>query len=122
MPGGKWIAMKTMKLSKNSKVGVAVAGVYFLVALAAFVGHIYSTRTNPADSGESALLFYLLSLPWMKLIPAPWMYSQFWPWLAYPVAWLCITLNIFLVFRIISLACSMAHWARGKAIGALRNP
>ena len=84
-----------MKLLKFSKVSLAIASFYVLLATIVFVLHFYSVKTNPADSGESALPFFILTLPWMMFVPTSWFNLPAWNWLAYPIAWFCVTFNAF---------------------------
>jgi len=42
---------------RKSRVGLVLAGVFLALALALFAVHLVAMKTNPADSGDSALLF-----------------------------------------------------------------
>ncbi len=44
--------------------GVSVSAVFLVLATAAYLQHAHSIGTNPADSGESGILFFIFSLPW----------------------------------------------------------
>jgi hypothetical protein len=99
-----------MRFLKISKVGITVSTLYVLLAMAVFVAHIYSVKTNPADSGESAIPLYMLALPWMMFVPASWYYLAEWSWLAYPVLWLCVALNAFLIYSVTGLLTSIIQW------------
>lgn len=110
-----------MILLKTSKAGIAVATFYVLFAMTVFVAHIYSVKTSPSDSGESAIPFFMLALPWMMLVPASWHYLLAWSWLAYPVLWFCVTFNAFLIYCAVGLATSIVQWAWGRFIFVVRN-
>lgn len=98
----------------KSRAGAAAAVLYLLIAAAAFVAHLYSVKTNPADSGESALPFVLLGLPWTMQLPSHWMGLEIWPWIAYPVGWLCVALNAAILYGLVALSLSGARWLWGK--------
>jgi hypothetical protein len=110
-----------MKLLKTSKAGIAVATLYVLVAMTIFVAHIYSVKTNPADSGESAIPFFMLALPWVMFVPASWHHLPAWSWLAYPVLWFCVTFNAFLIYSAVGLVTSIVQWAWGRFLYVARN-
>lgn len=101
-----------MKLVKASKVAKVIALLYVLLVITVFLAHIYSVKTNAADSGESAIPLYLLALPWIKLIPASFFYSTAWGWLAYPALWLCVSLNGFFIYYIISRSALVISYVR----------
>lgn len=63
-----------MKLSRATRAGGAAAILYLIAALIFFVAHRYSVRTNPADSGESAIPLAMFALPWVMFIPDSWHY------------------------------------------------
>ncbi len=44
--------------------GLSIALGFLLLAAAAYFQHMHSVSANPADSGESGILFFLFSLPW----------------------------------------------------------
>ena len=87
---------------KKTKAGMVVSGIYLGISLIAFLTHIMSVETNPADSGLSAIWFYLCSLPWLKilmdLLPQDFFYTRTWGLLTYPVGWCCILLNAFILY------------------------
>ena len=82
----------------RSKPGRIIAGIYLAMALVAFVTHLISVKTNPADSGESALPFFLLTLPWGMMLPKSLLYTSAWAYLAYPVGWLLVALNSLILY------------------------
>lgn len=99
---------------KKSRFAVAVTAVFLFAALVFFIEHIHSVATNPADSGESALLFYMLALPWISLVPSSWTYWSGWYWLAYPVAWFCVVINALVIYLVVALAAAMVRRIAGK--------
>ncbi|MDD5275752.1 MAG: hypothetical protein PHR16_06690 [Methylovulum sp.] len=110
-----------MKFLKKSKLALTVAGFYLLLAMAVFAAHLYSVTTNPADSGESGIPFFMLTLPWIKLVPVSWYYTAAWSWLAYPVSWFCVALNTFIVYCTVGLAHSITAWAWKRFLASARN-
>ena len=92
-----------------SKIGIAASSLYVLFALVVFVAHLYSVETNPADSGESRIPFFMLTLPWMMYIPSSWHYSSAWSLFAYPISWICIALNALLIYGIVALSTSIVR-------------
>ena len=91
------------------KIGIAASSLYVVLALAVFVAHLYSVETNPADSGESGIPIFMLTLPWMMYIPSSWHYSSAWGLFAYPVSWICIALNALLIYGIVALSTSIVR-------------
>ena len=55
--------MTTMRV-RFSLRALSVSAGFLLLAAAAYLQHVHSVGTNPADSGESGILFFLFSLPW----------------------------------------------------------
>ncbi len=85
---------------RKSPAGLALAGAFVAVALVLFALHVLSYRTNPADSGASALWFFLLTLPWANLLPEALINAPWWDRVALAAAWLLVALNSFLVYCI----------------------
>ena len=56
-----------------SKGGFISAGLFLLVVLAVFSWVIYSSSTNPGDSGESGILLLPLAMPWIMIMPQSWL-------------------------------------------------
>jgi hypothetical protein len=83
---------------RKSRVGLALAGAFLAVAAALFARHILSVKTNPADSGESALWFFLLTLPWAYLLPEAVINAPWWDRIAYGAGWLLVGFNAFLLY------------------------
>lgn len=48
--------------------------------------------------------FILFTLPWMFAIPKSVTYSVAWAWAAYPVAWLMVGINAFILYCAVALA------------------
>lgn len=86
---------------RKSKFGLSLALIFLLTALAAFLLHIYSMKTNPGDDGLSGIFFWLFTLPWSFMIPNSLCYSGVWRWLAYPVSWAMVTWNALLLYCIV---------------------
>lgn len=82
----------------NARLGWAISGFYLIVALVVFCAHWVSVLTNPADSGESAIGFFLMTLPWGLWLSKFLSATADWGYWAYPVAWLCIALNALLLY------------------------
>lgn len=110
-----------MKFLKKSKPALIIASFYLLLAMAVFAAHLYSVKTNPADSGESGIPFFMLTLPWITLVPGSWHYTAAWSWLAYPVSWFCVALNGFIVYCTVGLAHSITRWAWRRLVDSARN-
>ncbi len=91
-------AVAGISFTFRSKPGRIVAGGYLLLAAIAFVTHLVSVNTNPADSGESALPFFLLTLPWGMMLQKSLLYTSAWAYLAYPVGWLLVALNSLILY------------------------
>jgi hypothetical protein len=83
---------------RKSRIGRAFAGAFLAVAAVLFALHILSVKTNPADSGESALWFFLLTLPWAYLLPEAVINTPWWDRVAYGAGWLLVGLNAFLLY------------------------
>jgi len=90
-----------------SKIGIAAVSLYVVLALVVFAAHLYYVETNPADSGESGIPFFMLTLPWMMYIPSSWHYSTAWSLFAYLISWICVTLNALLIYGIVALTTSI---------------
>jgi hypothetical protein len=56
-------AAVTIEFSFKSRAGRLITGTYLFCTAAAFLAHLYSVNTNPADSGESALPFFSFNTP-----------------------------------------------------------
>lgn len=98
-------------LLRKSRAGAVAAMLYLLAAAGVFVAHWYSVKTNPADSGESAIPFFLLTLPWMLAVPESWMSSAAWAWMAYPLAWLCVGVNALILYGAVALGVFVLGFA-----------
>lgn len=83
---------------RKSRLGLVVAGAFLAAAAALFAAHVVSFKTNPADSGESALWFFLLTLPWAYLLPEAVINAAWWDRVAYGAGWLLVGLNAFLLY------------------------
>jgi hypothetical protein len=81
-----------------SKVGFALAITFLCIAGALFALHWHAFRTNPADSGESALWFFLCTLPWAFLLPEAVTSAPGWDDIAYYVGWAFVAWNAFLLY------------------------
>ena len=53
-----------------SRPGFAVAALFILLALSVLAWLLYSSATNPADSGEGGVLLIFFAMPWINIIPA----------------------------------------------------
>lgn len=83
---------------RKSRAGAALAGAFLGVAAVLFAVHVHSMTTNQADSGESALLFFLLTLPWAFLLPEAVINAPWWDRIAYGAGWGLVGLNAFLLY------------------------
>lgn len=106
---------------KTPRAGIAAATLYLLMALVVFLSHLYSVKTNPADSGESGIPFFLLTLPWMRFVPASWRYAPAWEVLAYPLAWLCILINAGVLFALFGGLATIVQWGWNCLPGGKRG-
>lgn len=86
---------------RKSRVGFVLAGAFLGLAAALFAVHIVSMKTNPADSGESALLFFLLTLPWAYLLPESVINASWWDRVAYGAGWVLVAFNAFLLYCVV---------------------
>jgi hypothetical protein len=85
---------------RKSRVGAALAGAFVATAAVLFALHLYSMKTNAADSGESALWFFLFTLPWAYLLPEAVINASWWDRVAYGAGWALVLLNAFLLYCI----------------------
>lgn len=83
---------------RKSKPGFIVAGVFLIYSLISFLSHIISVFINPADTGLSALWFFLATAPWGYVLPDSLLYSRIWGLIAYPVLWAIVLFNAFLFY------------------------
>ena len=83
---------------RKSRAGAALGGAFLAVAAVLFAVHVYSMKTNQADSGESALLFFMLTLPWALLLPETVINAPWWEEAAYGAGWGLVGLNAFLLY------------------------
>ncbi len=87
---------------KKSKAAMIVSGIYLGIAFAAFLTHIISVNTNPADSGLSAIWFYLCSLPWIQVLisvlPKDFTYTRTWGRIVYHIGWGCVFINALILY------------------------
>jgi len=83
---------------RKSRFGRALAGAFLAVAAALFAVHVVGVRANPADTGERALWFFLLTLPWAYLLPEAVINAAWWERVAYGAGWVLVGLNAFLLY------------------------
>jgi hypothetical protein len=81
-----------------SRAGLALAITFLCVAGALFALHFHAYRTNPANSGESGLWFFLCTLPWAFLVPESVTAAPWWDDVADHAAWLFVAWNAFLLY------------------------
>jgi hypothetical protein len=81
-----------------SKVGLSLAITFLCIAGALFALHFHAFRTNPADSGASALWFFLCTLPWAFLLPEAALNAPWWDRIADYVGWALVAWNAFLLY------------------------
>lgn len=82
-----------------SKLGLTVGIVFLLTAGTLFAMHLHALATDDAGA-DSALLFFLLTLPWALLLPE-WLVTQaWWDQASYYVSWLFVGLNAFALYCI----------------------
>jgi hypothetical protein len=81
-----------------SRVGFVLAITFLCVAGALFALHFHAYRTNPANSGESALWFFLCTLPWAFLVPESVIDAPWWDDVADYAGWLFVAWNAFLLY------------------------
>ena len=53
--------------------GLAAAGVFLLLAMAALAWIFFVASKNPADSGESAIILIFFAMPWISILPSSWL-------------------------------------------------
>ena len=83
---------------RKSRFGLVLAGAFLALAAVLFVMHVASMKTNQSDSGESALWFFLLTLPWAYLLPEAVINAAWWEPVAYGAGWALVAFNAFLVY------------------------
>ncbi len=98
-----------ISLTFRSRFGWFIAGAYIALALVTFVAHLVPVKTNPADSGESAIPFFLLTLPWGMMLPKSLLYTSAWAYLAHPVGWLLVLLNSLILYLPFGLHLKPKH-------------
>ncbi len=81
-----------------SKVGLSLAITFLCIAGALFALHVHAFSTNPANSGESALWFFLCTLPWAFLLPGAVLDAPWWDRIADYVGWALVAWNAFLLY------------------------
>lgn len=88
-----------MKLQK-SITGFIVAGIFVVLAIWALCWHLYSVKTNVADSGESSIVLLPFCLPWILMVPKSVAYSRLWGALAYVFYLLFVFINAFILYAL----------------------
>ena len=83
---------------RKSRIALVPAAAFLAVAAVLFALHVFSMKTNQADSGESALWFFLLTLPWAYLLPEALINASWWDRVAYGAGWLLVAFNAFLLY------------------------
>ncbi len=81
-----------------SKPGLAVAIAFLCVAGALFALHFHAVKAGPAGAGESALWFFLCTLPWAFLLPEAATRAPGWDGIADYVSWAFVAWNAFLLY------------------------
>ena len=99
---------------QNSRIGRVVAGAFLGAALALFGLHVVAMKTNPADWGESAFWFFLLTLPWPYLLPETLVDAPWWDRVAYAASWLLVAVNAFLIYCVAGGLRGGPGFGRGK--------
>jgi len=56
-----------------SKAGLAATGLFLLLAAGVFFWVFFVASKNPADSGESGILLLPFAMPWVIMMPTPWL-------------------------------------------------
>lgn len=77
---------------------MVVTGIFVGLAIVALGLHLYSSFTESADSGESAVIMIPFALPWIMMLPDSLVGSDAWTWAVYPVFILLVFLNGFLLY------------------------
>jgi|307.fasta_scaffold227365_2 hypothetical protein len=83
-----------------SKLGLALALTFMLAAAALFALHLRALNTTSYDPGNSALFFFLLTLPWAYLLPDWVVSAEWWPDASYYVGWSFVSFNALLLYCI----------------------
>ena len=85
---------------RKSKAGFIVSGIFFALAVAALAVHLYSVKTNVADSGESGIVLLPFCLPWIMMIPDSVLYSRWYGQLAYVIYLVFVAINALILYII----------------------
>jgi len=81
-----------------SKLGLTLSMMLLLVAVTLFALHLHAIAVDPTGSTGSALLFFVLTLPWALALP-DWLIGQaWWDRASYYVCWLLVGVNAFLLY------------------------
>lgn len=91
-----------MRQWRCSKTGITAALVFLGSAAGMFLWHLYSVKTNPADSGESAIGFALFTLPWLAIIPKEILRSEIWDRSGHMIGWFCAAVNSFIIYWVVA--------------------
>jgi len=86
---------------RYSRLELALASGYLLLALVLFGAGLYSATTNPADSGLGMLGFYLLLWPWNSVfarLPDSVVYAGYWSVLGPGIALIMMALNCVILY------------------------
>lgn len=94
--------MRIKRQWRYSKAGMTAALIFLGLAAVIFLGHLYSVKTNPADSGESAIGFALFTLPWLAIVSKQALRSEIWDYSGYILGWFCVVVNSFIVYWVVS--------------------
>jgi hypothetical protein len=84
---------------RKSRLGGVLAGSFLALAAVLFLLHL-GWKANPADAGESAFWFFLLTLPWAYLLPEAVIHAPWWDRVAYIAGWALVLVNAFLLYCI----------------------
>ena len=83
---------------QRSIAGFIIAGIFAVLAMAALISHLYSVKTNPGDSGESAIVLLPFASPWIFMVPKSVAYSKLWAYGAYVFYILCVIVNATILY------------------------
>ena len=75
-----------------SRGGLVAAGLFLVTFIAAFSWIFFIASKNPADSGESAIILLIFTMPWVNFVPQHM--------LGLPVAFACVLFNALILYLV----------------------
>jgi hypothetical protein len=96
---------------RMSKLSLTASVVFLLVAATLFAIHAHAFWYGD-PTADAALYFFLLTLPWVYLLPVWLTNASWWPDAVYVAGWLFVGVNAFLLY------CVTGGLAFGRSVTA----